>query len=111
VTFTANKSGRVIYSVTRAGTDLISFAALVITLLGGDDSDGEDDSDGDDSDGDDEDTGGADDRSHDRAAAALPNTGASDNLQLIAASGVTSVLLGLLLVAATPRRRGGAHRA
>jgi len=109
----------VIYRVTRG---LVSTtASLFIETManpGNDDSDddGDDVEDSDDEDSDDEDSDGEDsdrdgDADSDNGEAALPDTGAADNLQLIGATGVASTLLGLLLIAATPRRREGVHRA
>jgi hypothetical protein len=77
---------------------------------GDEDSDDEDsdDEDSDDEDSDDEDS---DDEDADDKAAALPDTGAADNLQVIGGTGIALTILGMFTVIANPRRRPGAHRA
>jgi hypothetical protein len=97
---------------------LIDLANVVITVTAlpddddDDDSDDSDDDDSDDGDDDDEDSDeDSDDEDSDDTAAALPDTGAADNLQLIGGTGIALTTLGVFTVIATSRRRPGAHRA
>ncbi|MFZ0142029.1 MAG: calcium-binding protein [Aeromicrobium sp.] len=105
------------YSVNRLiddeGNFISSFATVFITILAAEDPD---DGDGDDGGGDDSDDEDSDDQgpgSGDSAdeTAALPDTGAADNLQLIGGTGIALTILGIFTLVANPRRRPGANRA
>jgi hypothetical protein len=77
-----------------------------------DDDDGDDDDSDEDSEDDSEDDSDEDsDEDSDDEAAALPDTGAADNLQLIGGTGIGLTILGMFMVIATPRRRASSHRA
>jgi hypothetical protein len=123
LTFTATQSGVIDYSVNRTFDDgnsvMGSVAQFFITVLQIEDPDPDDDdegsddedSDNEDSDNEDSDNEDSDDEGSDDKAAALPDTGAADNLQLYGGTGIGLTILGMFMVIATPRRRAGAHRA
>ena len=119
--FTPDQPGTYRFTATwrldRPGMDLEGFSPCnapdesVLVLAPPDPDDDDDDGDGDDEDSEDDDDGNGK-KSHRDADdnAALPNTGASDHLNLIGGTGIALTLAGLTIVAAT-RRRGGAHLA
>jgi hypothetical protein len=99
LTYTAEESGVVRYSITRAGNPFTTFAELIITVLSNDGDDDDSDEDSDDSDH-------TSHESSDSEVAALPDTGAMPGLQLLGASGLVLFTSGLGLVgAARPRHR------
>jgi hypothetical protein len=122
LTFSGDTPGDYVltYAINRPTDDignLLSYPADVfITILASedpddDDDDGDGDSDDEDSDDEDSDDEDSDDNDSDDKAAALPDTGAADNLNLIGSFGIGLTILGMFMVVATPRRRAATHRA